>query len=291
MPAGVTDRRPLVAAALVLVVFGWAYLDTWLDLGRTWSGDAQYSHGYLVAPLALGILYHRRRLVAGEPLDPSPWGFLFLAVGAAMRLAGGYYYIGTLEEYSIFPTLAGVAVCLGGWPALKWSWPAIGFLWFMIPLHGRVAGLLSEHLQRLATVVSAHLIETAGFPAQTEGNVILLSDVDMGIVEACNGLRMMMTFFALSCAVAVFITAPVWKKVLLIAGAIPVAVACNVIRISSTGILHETAGPEVADRVFHDLAGWLMMPLGLGLLWLEVAFLNRLFVIEPDRRAAAGHPR
>jgi exosortase len=286
MPPGVAARRLAVASALVLVVFAWAYLDTWRDLGRAWSGNAQYSHGYLVPPLAFAILYHRRWLLNLEPLDPSLWGFLFLGLGAALRLAGGYYYVGTLEEYSIFPTLVGVAVCLGGWPALKWSWPAIGFLWFMIPLHGRVAGLLSENLQRFATIASAHLIETAGFPAQTEGNVILLSDVDMGIVEACNGLRMMMTFFALSCAVAIFITAPAWKKALVIAGSVPVALACNVLRIASTGILHETAGHEFADKVFHDLAGWLMMPLGLGLLWLEVAFLNRLFVVEPDRRTA-----
>lgn len=284
---GPDRQKQLIAATLLIGVVVWAYIPIWAGLIRTWNGNAQYSHGWLVPFLSVAILYHRRELLSAWIPRPSLWGLPFLAIGIALRLAGGHYYVGTLEEYSLFPTLIGIALCVGGWSALRWSWPAIGFLWFMIPLHGQVANLLSNKLQRFATIASAHLIETSGFAAQTEGNVILLNDVDMGIVEACNGLRMMMTFFALSCAVAIFLNAPWWKKTLIVIGAIPVAMACNVLRIASTGVLHETAGHEFANLVFHDLAGWLMMPLGLGLLWLEVVFLNRLLPIERSRRQAA----
>lgn len=269
----------ITTAITAFAVFGWAYLPVWRSLADAWASNAQYSHGFVVPLISLGVLWHRRAMLSGTTFRADPRGLFLLAVGATMRLTGGRFYVSTVDEYSIFPSFAGLALTLGGTKALRWSWPAILFLWFMIPLHGRVAGLLSDSLQRFATVASAHLIETAGFPAQTEGNVILLSEVDMGIIEACNGLRMMMTFFAVSCAAALFIEASAWKKAALIAGAIPIAVACNVLRIAVTGVLHETAGRELAEKVFHDLAGWLMMPLGLFFLWLELAFLDR--VVRP----------
>jgi exosortase len=274
-----SSQRPHHYVVSVLLLFTlWSYWPVWSNLSKVWASNAQYSHGYLVPLVAIAILIHRRALVTSIVWQPHWLAIPLIVFGCLMRLAAGYFYIGTIDEYSIFPTFAGFALLAGGVPALKWSWPAIAFLWFMIPLHGRVADLLSDKLQRFATIASAHIVETFGFPAQTEGNVILLSEVDMGIIEACNGLRMMMTFFALSCAVAIFTATPGWKKALIILGAIPIAIICNVIRISSTAILHETAGREIADKVFHDLAGWLMMPLGLLFLWLEVWFMNKLII-------------
>ena len=64
--------------------------------------------------------------------------------------------------------------------------------------------------------------------------------------------------------------------------AIPVALATNVLRITVTGILFETvADHRVAMIVYHDLAGWLMMPLALVLMWLELKIFSRLFVELP----------
>lgn len=268
--------KTLVLLFLCSVIVVWAYFPTYSNLARVWSRNAQYSHGYFIPLISLGILWHRRAMLATADFRPNVLGLGLLLVGGAMRLASARYYVGTLDEYSLFPTLAGLALTLGGVKALRWSWPAIAFLWFMIPLHGRVSMLLSDKLQRIATITSAHLIETAGFPAQTEGNVILLSEVDMGIIEACNGLAMMMTFFAISTAAAIFVDTVPWKKAALVLGAIPIAVVCNVLRIATTGIMHETVGRELADKVFHDLAGWLMMPMGLFFLWLELTFLDRL---------------
>jgi exosortase/archaeosortase family protein len=89
---------------------------------------------------------------------------------------------------------------------------------------------------------------------------------------------MLVTFFALATAVAFVIRRPLWEKVVVVLSAAPVAVAANVVRITATGVLHRTAGSRVANAVFHDLAGWLMMPLALGLLWAELEFLACLFV-------------
>src|SRR5262249_29524339 len=83
---------------------------------------------------------------------------------------------------------------------------------------------------------------------------------------------------ALSTAVTLVIRRPLWEKIRIAASAFPIAIIANVTRITVTGILHDTVGSEIANAVFHDLAGWLMMPLALGMLGIELAILNHLLI-------------
>jgi exosortase/archaeosortase family protein len=92
---------------------------------------------------------------------------------------------------------------------------------------------------------------------------------------------MLVIFFALATAAAVVVRRPWYERAALVASAVPIALVANVARITVTGVLHQTAGRETADRVFHDLAGWLMMPLALGLLWSELHLFARLIVDAP----------
>jgi exosortase len=270
-------RAALVGlAAFVLVAYG----PVLAELARGWLTNPQYSHGILVIPFALFLLWHRQGLAPTGPAVPTWWGVPFLALAAGMRLAGARYYIGTLEQYSLFPALVGLTLAFGGKRYLRWAWPAIAFLFFMIPLHGRVSGLMTGPLQALATRASTYLLQTVGVPATCSGNVIHLTETDVGVVEACNGLRMMVTFFALTTAVAVLSDRPWWQKGLVALSGAPIALVCNVARIAVTCLLHETVGRELADRVFHDLAGWLMMPTALCLLWLGLRAFDRIVVAE-----------
>jgi exosortase len=203
-----------------------------------------------------------------------------LGGAVAMRLVGSYYHFVYLDPLSLLPALAGICVLLGGWACLRWAWPAVAFLFFMIPLPFSASIAMAEPLQLVATEASTFLLQTLGLPAVAEGNVILLNEVELGVVEACSGLRMLVVFFALSTAVAILIRKPLWEKLLICASAAPIALVVNILRITVTGVLHETAGSEIADAVFHDLAGWLMMPIALGLLALEMKLLKHL-LIEP----------
>jgi exosortase/archaeosortase family protein len=92
---------------------------------------------------------------------------------------------------------------------------------------------------------------------------------------------MLVTFFALSSAVMLVSTRPPLERGLLFLSAIPIALAVNITRIIVTGVLHKTVGSELADYVFHDLAGWLMMPLALALLWCELRVLAWVLVSRP----------
>src|SRR5262249_403175 len=277
----------LAALALAVAAVLWAYWTTLGEMAQRWARDPQYSHGYLVPVFALALLWLRRTQLTSGTVQESWWGVPLLAAGIFLRLIGGFYYYLWLDALSLLPCLAGLVLILGGWRALRWSWPAIGFLLFMIPMPYRFSVMLAGPLQNFATVSSTFCLQTLGLPAVAEGNVILLNEIEIGIVEACSGLRMLVIFFALSTGFALLIRPPLWDKVLIVASAVRIALVVNVGGITATGVLYQTVGSEWAHTVFHDLAGWLMMPLALGILGLELKLLKNLLLdplpVDPAR--------
>lgn len=311
-------RRMLVPAALAGVLI-WAFAPTFAELAHRWSTDTQYSHGYLVPVFAVFLLWRRRESLfpkkkeedPGEPqtvenlarleprpLDPTPsevdsksaaarqpcspwWGLALLALGTWLRFVGDYLYMDWIDAAALLPCLAGLVLLVGGKAALSWTWPSIGFLAFMIPLPFSLETALAHPLQHLATLVSTYALQTIGLPALSEGNTILINETRIGVVEACSGLSMLVIFFALSTAFIIWVKRPWWQSLLLLASAVPIALIANITRITVTGLMHETVGHMAADLVFHDLAGYLMPPFALGLLWLELKGLSRLLVDVP----------
>lgn len=272
-----------VLASLFVVVAIWVYWPILGEMARRWSSDTRYSHGFLVPCFALFLLWYRRERLFPGPLEPRWWGLLLVALGVTLYLAGARYFLQWVEAVSLLPCLAGVCVLWGGRPALRWSWPAIAFLVFAIPLPYRVEYALGYPLQRIATAASTYILQTLGLPAVAEGYIIVLpDDIRVGVVEACNGLGMLMMFLAFATGTVLVSRRPLLDRVLILLSAVPIAVAANVVRITVTGLLHVVAGSELAEAVYHDLAGWLMMPLALAILWFEVWLLSHL-LIEPPR--------
>jgi exosortase len=280
IPTPEARRRRLeqLLACGVAVVAAWAYWPTLADLTHRWYVDPQYSHGFLVPAFAAFLLWARRKELAAAPARPTWWALPFFAAAAAMFLAGGYIYSPWAEQASLLLALVGIVLAVWGWKTLNMSWPALAFLLFMVPLPGRLDKALAAPLQRVATLASANALQTFGFFAQTEGNVIVLKDYELGIVEACSGLRMLVVFLATSTAVAMLVRRSPLQRSLIVLSAVPIALVCNILRITATGMAHETVGHEAANLIYHDLAGWLMAPLALIFLGAELLLLRRLFV-------------
>jgi exosortase len=286
-PASPPARLLGVAAAALGALVLWAYWPTLAVMAGRWVNDPEYSHGYLVPAFAAVLLWLRRDKLAGAALRPDWRGLPLLLAGAALRLLGTVLYVDWLDAVSLLPTAAGLFVLFGGQPALRWCWPAVAFLVFMIPLPYRLERSLAQPLQRVATAGSVYAMQVVGLPAVAEGTTIKLSRGPIGVVAACSGLSMLLTFLALAVAVVLVIDRPALDKAVVLASAVPIAVLANVARITLTGVLQETVGPEVAMKVFHDWGGWLMMPLALGMLALVLWCLRRLLVVPPAERPLA----
>lgn len=269
--------RPAFVLAVAAVVV-WSYWSTLSDIGERWANDPQYSHGFLVPLFACYLLWRKRGQLRSAEFCSRWWGVGIVAVGVSMRLVGHFFYQPWLDSGSLLVVLSGIAAAAGGRKMLIWAVPSVLFLAFMLPLPYRFQSMLGGTLQRIATTASVYALQTIGVPAVSEGNIILLSESRLGIFEACNGLSMLVTFFALATAVAILATQNWMERVLVLLCAVPIAVAANVIRITVTGFLYESNHNDLARVVFHDVAGWLMMPLGLGMLLLELHILGRLVV-------------
>lgn len=259
----------------------WAFWPTLREAAQQWTINPQYSHGYLVPAFSVVLLWLRR-----DQLGKLPWGFhvqgmVFLALGVLVRLGNLLTYSSEwLDGLAFVISVAGVFVLVGGGDILRWVWPAVGFLIFMFPLPYRIERMLGGELQSIATRVSTALFQLAGLPAVSEGNVILIGDLRLGVAEACSGLGMLLIFVALGFAFAAVVSRPLLDRTILVISSVPIAVIANIVRITVTGFMHVWVGSRLADLVFHDLAGWFMMPLALGMLWVEMKFLTYVLVDE-----------
>ncbi len=260
------------------------YLESINWLVSVWTINAAYSHGFLVPMFAVYYLWaNRASLSAGSwPAsgDGLATGLMFIAVAMGLLLLGTYTRVRSVEASSMIPFLLGLTSVIYGRRGLSWVMPAFLFLAFMIPLPRPVAGLLSGSLQGLSTDASSFALQTLGIACFAEGNSIQMASSEIGIAEPCSGLRMLNSFFALTVGACLVIDRSRVEKILIAASAIPIAIISNCIRITSTGVICELFSPDTAQFIFHEIAGWLMVPLGFFLLSVELVLLDRLLVSE-----------
>ena len=280
--AASAQRAMWTAAGVLLVVLLWSYWTTLTAMADRWARDPQYSHGFLVPVFALVVLWFRRELLKSAVWEPCLLGLPVLLAGVVIRLFAIQRDIEPLDAFALLPTLFGLVLFVGGKSVLRWSWPALAFLIFMIPLPFFIEMSLAQPLRRLATTMSTYLLQTCGYPAIAEGNIILIDQVKLGVADACSGLGMLTTFIALSTALALIVQAPLTDRLVLVMSAAPIALLANVVRIAAMGMTYQSFGSESAQAFIHDLTGWLMMPFALLLLWLELRFLRKLLVYRPE---------
>ena len=265
----------------------------WNMLARTaayWSDDL-YSHGYVVPIIAAYLFWMRRkRLTSIE--SPERWiGLGILAASLSVRLIASYFDMAPLDRLSFVGALIGLFQLVGGMGLLRWAgWPVV-FLLFMFPLPSKLEITLLSGLQRLAAICSCWTLQTLGVPAVRDGSRIIIDELTLGVVDACSGLRMLSIFCALAVAMALMIDRPWWDRFIILLSAIPIALIANIIRITITALLFMQFGQEneTLNHIIHDWAGFAMMPIGLGILWIEMQLLTRITVpIETDDYAHFG---
>lgn len=269
------------AVGVLLTIIIVVYLDMFHRISDSWY-KAQYSHGFLIPVFAAALLALRRQPFRDVPMWQRWLGVGLIALGTIMRVVGGVTVIFVLDNLSFIPCVLGIFLMVGGLPCFKWAGPAVAFLVFMYPFPRVAEEKIMYPLQRLATMCSNFILVTLGVDSMREGNLITLAarDEPLNVAEQCSGLRMLTIFTALAVAMALLFTEKTWwERAIIVLSAIPIALAVNVFRITLTGLLYNmNVNQELLDKIFHDFAGWIMMPLALGLLYLEIYLMGKIFV-------------
>lgn len=281
------DLAAWITIAGLTAMLIYSYWPGLLNAQSSWS-NPQYSHGWIVPLFSAGLLFWWRRPIEPVSVTARLAGLGLLLGSFALRLIAARYRIVTIDMYTFVPALAGVFLLAGGWSMFRWAWAPIAFLIFMYPLPDEATRYLLGPLQTLATIVSTYALQTLGLDAFREGNQIVVGEMHLGVVDACSGLRMLTIFIALSVALVLLGDREWWENAVILASAIPIALIVNSIRITVTGLLYQVASSEVAEMVFHDLAGWVMMPMALGMLFGLQWLLAQLFMTEDQSPAVVA---
>jgi len=272
--------------AVLLAGVVWSYWPTLVLMVRSWTRDPVHndfgpSHGGFVPVFALVVLWSRRELFL-EAFDDAArfrwYGLAILLATLPIRWFAGYTDYVAVDALSLLPTLAGLTLLVGGRGAFRVAWPAIALLFLMLPWPYRVELAVTDPLRHFVAAASTFVLQTLGYPIFVEGPIMRIENIRVEVIDACSGLGMLLTFFALAVTIALLSRAPLANRLIMLGSSPFFAVLTNVLRISATGAAYYAWGPGPDTTFVHDLSGWLMMPVALLLLWLELRLLDRLLI-------------
>jgi exosortase len=234
-------------------------------LVNQWSTDGDMGHGFFV-PIVAGYIAWQRRRELLEAWGPSNrWGLLVIAWGATQLYAATLGAELFLARTAFIVSLAGIVLFLGGTRALRLLAFPLFLLFFMVPIPAIVYNVLTFKLQTLASELAETALALLGVPVLREGHILQLPNQSLSVVEACSGIRSLLTLSFLSLVYAYFFDKKVWMRAVLLAATVPIAIVANACRVTVSGLLGQV-NPELAEGLFHEAAGALIFMFGLLLL-------------------------
>jgi exosortase len=307
-------RHSFVKAVILGGLFGFLFRGEMANLVHLWATDPNWSHGFLIPLFSLYFLHQKKQQIlaleyVGDPLvellhgrrppplqpgqnRPDYLGLLVLLlvlVFYAFNVVSpaGYAY---LRPVSMIVAVGAVVLFLGGWRLVRYSWLPIAFFLFAIPLPRRYYVGLTLPMRHLSAVVATTVLNLIpNVDATTSGAVIELVykgqrlEPALNVAEACSGMHLLMAFLALGVAMAYLHDRPGWQRAVLLLSTVPIAVFCNMVRVTATGLLYVLVDPRFTQGIYHDLLGLAMLPLAFGLYGLLAWFMASLFVEEGEQ--------
>ncbi len=272
-----------VAALAVLI--GLLYKDIFVALVKQWWDDPDFSHGFVVPFICAWLVWQRKEIVEHLPLRPSWWGFAVMLGAVGLLLLGIFGAELFLSRSSFIFLLAGLVIFFAGWAqfrALIFPW---AFLFLMVPIPTILMNEVTLPLQFFASDLATLLLRLVGVPVLREGNVIQLPTMSLEVVEACSGIRSLVSLITLAVVYAYLLEKKMWIRVVLVLSALPIAIAANGLRIMGTGLTGIYWSPDKAQGFFHEFSGWVIFVLSL-LMLLGVHRGIRVLTGRLERRTA-----
>lgn len=257
------DGMLLLALPALAVAATWS---TWVDIFTVGIRNEEQSHVLLAPVVAAWLLWVRReRLRFTRP----QWNY----VGPAMVAAGwGLALLGfsqghlAFEQLGVILTVIGAAVTVLGMSFVLKFLPAFGALLFLMHVPGRIRQGIAIPLQQVTAQITSFVLELFSVPVSRTGNVLTINGYDVAVAEACNGMRMVAALAIVTYAFVFSVPMRQSVRIGLLVMSPIVAIVCNVIRLIPTVLFYGYADLGTAE-LFHDLSGWAMLFVALGILW------------------------
>ena len=254
----------------LLLCFVVAYVPVLKSLIHTWSTSDDYSHGFFILPISLYIAWQKKDEISHLDARPSKWGLVLFIFSLMIYFLAYSAGIRTLSSFTIIPLWAGIILYLFGFRMVGALMFPLFFLLFMIPVPSQIYSFLTIPLQLTVSKVSVMLTSGIGIPIFAEGNVLHLPGRTLEVVEACSGLRSLLSLFVLSIVFGYFSLRSNLLRSVLFVSAVPVAILVNIVRVSLIVVAFYYFNFDLASASMHTWLG-----LGIFFLALIIIFVER----------------
>lgn len=251
--------KVLVISALVAILY-WRVLG---ELAFAWWDDPDYGHGLLLPFVIAFLIWNRRQKLVSMAPVPSNLGLLVILGGLGLLFAGELGAEFFLARFSLLVLVTGLILFFLGWGHLRLLAFPLGLFLLAIPLPAIIFYQITFPLQLLASRLGSSFLEIFNVPVLREGNLIVLPNTTLEVVEACSGIRSLFTLMTLTILYGYFLESRVSLRLVLIALSVPLALFCNGLRIMGTGLLTQYMSPEAAEGFFHSFSGWFLFSVAL----------------------------
>ena len=271
----------------VAVLMAACYAPVIYRLVNQWYDDPDMGHGFFVPLIAGYIAWQNRDRIAGVAPKPNWWGIAVM-VWAAFQL-----YIATLgaelfmARTSLVISIIGAVLLLGGTQYVKVFAFPLFLLFFMVPIPAVVYNSLTFPLQLRASELAEWGIGILGIPVIREGNILTLPSQSLNVVEACSGIRSLLTLTFLSLVYGYFAEKRTWIRIALFCSTIPIAILANAGRVTMTGVVSEIRA-DLAEGLFHEAEGWVIFMIAFVILVaVHQVILRTVSLIEKKHAVAS----
>ena len=285
-PAPPKTQIPWISLSWFGLLIAACYAPALYSLASVWVNNADMGHGFFVPLIAAFIIWQKREeLLAIEP-KPNLWGLVVVLLGGAQLIAATLGVELFLTHTAIIITLIGVIWLLRGTETLKMLAFPLFLLLFMVPIPTIVYNRITFPLQLIASRMAAGALDLLGIPVLRDGNILELPHQTLSVVEACSGIRSLLSLTFLSLVYGYFFEKRIWVRVVLFASTIPIAIVANGSRVTFTGIMTQIK-PELAEGFFHESTGWVIFIVALIILVLFHQLIVRTLNFLAAKRARA----
>ena len=282
MTRGRIGLNHLVATG-VLAAFAFLYRDVIAKLVSDWATDDNYSHGFLIVPVALYLAWERRRRLLSAPMQPSLLGLIVILGSLATLIAGVLGAELFLTRVSMIGVVGGAILFVLGWQHLRVLAFPIAFLLLMVPIPAIIFNQIAFPLQLTASEFGEATLNLFTIPVLREGNIIILANTTLEVAEACSGIRSLISLLTLGIVYGYFTDPRGWVRTVVALSTIPIAIIANGMRVAGTGIAAHYYGPEAATGFFHTFSGWLVFVVAFVMLFVVMRLLLILTPPPPQR--------
>lgn len=266
-PAATAPQRqvPWSAIAWFGALLLACYAPVLLRLANDWMIDDDMSHGFFVPAVALYIAWSERDRILSRDYAPSLIGVPVLILAAMQLIAATLGVELFLARTAFIVSLAGILLCAGGVPLLRALLFPLILLPFMVPLPSIIYNQITFPLQLLASSIAEHSLMALGIPVLRDGNILETANQRLSVIEACSGIRSLLSLSFLSLVYGYFFEKRTWMRWVLFLLTVPIALFANAFRVTMTGLIGEY-DRALAEGALHTFEGWVVFVFSLLLL-------------------------